>query len=704
MGEFEQLREISKLTRFASQEQLGREKLVRFLDRYSGSAAEQPIVDSLCARFGLYPYMSPLSPAAGVWEALAVELHSPPELGTHGFAFHSEQQRVYERLMDGESVILSAPTSFGKSIIIDALVASGKWDNMVLIVPTIALIDETRRRLAQFHEQYRIVTHPSEVPGKKNLIVMTQERFLEIPELPRIDFFMIDEFYKLGSGAKKDSRRTLLNLAWNKLNATGAQFYLLGPNIDGLDERLPEELREKLVCTDFRPVAVDVIDRSKVEDQASDLVTLIRDELEAPSLVFTGSPQKAAKLGKLLTSAVRVNPEGFAFDVAEWIGANYDPEWDLVHALKGGVAVHTGPLPRGLQRVLVRLFNDGHVPVMVCTSTLIEGVNTSARNVVIFEKKIDGQLIDFFTFSNIRGRAGRMFRHFVGRVVTYMKPPENSETIVDIPIESQSDLASDADLVQIDAEELSPESRSRLVEILTQQDLSIETIRKNRGFDPDLQISAARHMGELSFVEAERLSWTGAPNVDDARSTLKFAFENLLEPVQRRGINFNMLWGKLQNARANAGDFKSQVDQQLTYAREGQTRSDVVEDILRFQRNWMGFTIPSMVRALQSVQSDVLGQDTSHPVANYEYLLREVEGLYLPSGVVELEDYGVPTPLGVRLVDLGLRGSDLSELLGNLVSMASNENIVSKLSGVEQWILGDVVEGLTGNSSVANGF
>ena len=525
---------------------------------------------------------------------------------------------------------------------------------------------------------------------------MTQERFLEIPSLPEIDFFMIDEFYKLGSGSKKDSRRTLLNLAWTKLKSTHAQYYLIGPNIDGIDERLSNDLRENLVKTDFKPVAVDIYDRSGIEDQRSDLVRLVRDDLMGSSLVFTGSPQKAVDLASLLTSAVHVSTEGFAAKVADWVGENYDPRWEIVRALHGGVAVHTGPLPRGLQRIMVRLFNDGLVPVMVCTSTLIEGVNTSARNVVIFEKKIDGQLIDFFTFNNIRGRAGRMFSHYVGQVITYMDPPDASKTTVDIPIETQSDLASNADLVQLNSEELFSEAHERLENVFDQADLSIDTIRKNKGIDPWLQVEAARRMTSLSAPDADLLSWSGAPSIDNTHSTLKFAFDNLLEPSQRRGINFRMLWGKLQNVRKNAGDFSAQVDQQMVYARADQTRSDVIDDVLRFHRNWMGFTIPSMLRATQAIQAEVLGGSGGRRAANYEYLLREVQSLYLPNGVIDLEDYGVPTPLGMRLVELGLRGSDISEVLNSLLTLASDSRVVSQLSAVEQWILEDVVEGLTG--------
>ncbi|MEG3615277.1 DEAD/DEAH box helicase [Isoptericola haloaureus] len=695
---FEQIREISLLALDPGREVEGRERLIRFLDAYDG-LSNRPTVDTLCARFGLYPYMGPSVDELGSWEAFAVELHTPPELAEEGFTFHSEQQRVYQRLMDGESVILSAPTSFGKSALVDALVASEQWSTFVLIVPTIALVDETRRRLAKFRNEYRIVTHPTEEFASKNIIVMTQERFLEVDSLPEVDFFMIDEFYKLGSGAQEDPRRSLLNLAWRRLSATGAQYYLIGPNVDRLDERLPARLRDNLVRTDFRPVAVDVVDRSSIEDQESDLVELVSRDLRGSTLVFTGTPKKAVTLSRLLESAVNVSPDGTGVNVADWIADNYYADWDVPHALRAGVATHTGPLPRSLQRIMIRLFNDGLVPAMVCTSTLIEGVNTSARNVVIFEKKIDGQLIDFFTFNNIRGRAGRMFRNFVGQVVTYMPVPHIEETVVDIPVESQSELAADADLVHIDELDLTAESRERVGPVLAQDILSLRAIRANRGYDPELQLLAARQMAEMSMADAEAISWSGNPRVEQAKATLEFAFKFLLSGRQRRLMSFSALWGKLQNARINAGDMRAQVEQQARYAFKNQSTSDIVDDVLKFQRNWMGFTIPSMLRAMQVIHAEVLADRRGLSRANYEYLIREIEGLYLPSGVAQLEDYGIPIPLGLRLRELGLRGSDVHQLLEGLVDFAGDARLVSQLSSVEQWILEDAVVGIAGPHS-----
>lgn len=198
-----------------------------------------------------------------------------------------------------------------------------------------------------------------------------------------------------------------------------------------------------------------------------------------------------------------------------------------------------------------------------------------------------------------------------------MAPPEDAPTIIDIPIESQSDLASESDLVQLDLDELSDTSRDRLSAILQQDALSLDVIRRNRGFDPEMQIQAATTMAGVSDTAACRLSWSGRSKVEQASEVLSFAFHNLLEGSQRRGLNFNMMWGQLQNARFNAHDFSAQVDQQMGYARPGQTRNDVIETVLKFHRNWMGFTIPPMLRAIQAVQGEVLAERDGRTKANY---------------------------------------------------------------------------------------
>ncbi|NNH21537.1 DEAD/DEAH box helicase [Pseudokineococcus marinus] len=352
-------------------------------------SAIDSVVDSLCIHFGLYPYLSLQRPGLSAAEALAVEFHRPDvNLQDRDFLFHSEQSSVFYRLMDGRSVILSAPTSFGKSVILDALVASEKWRNIVVIVPTIALIDEVRRRLVRFSERYNVITHPSQAAEDRNIYVLTQERFLELPTMPEVDLFMIDEFYKLNARDSNDQRMSLLNIAWSRLRATGAQYYLTGPNVSSLAASLDSDLRGSLMVSNYQTVAVDVEDRSYVSD--NDRLEDMADYwsgLTGSTLVFVSAPSRAERVAVDVSRFDAVPPPGaFTTDVAAWLALNYHPSWRVVAALQRGVGTHTGPMPRSLQRIMIRLFGTGQIQDLVCTTTLIEGVNTSAKNVVIYDR------------------------------------------------------------------------------------------------------------------------------------------------------------------------------------------------------------------------------------------------------------------------------------------------------------------------------
>ena len=113
------------------------------------------ILDALVREVGLYPYINVGNLSSR--DLIAYEMHRPDNFG-EDFVFHRPQAEVYRALLDGQSIALSAPMSFGKSVIIDAIVASGRYSNVVVVVPTIALIDETRRRLTErFRQTFKII-------------------------------------------------------------------------------------------------------------------------------------------------------------------------------------------------------------------------------------------------------------------------------------------------------------------------------------------------------------------------------------------------------------------------------------------------------------------------------------------------------------------------------------------------------------------
>ena len=92
--------------------------------------------------------------------------------------------------------------------------------------------------------------------------------------------------------------------------------------------------------------------------------------------------------------------------------------WDLIYALRNQIGIHNGKFPKYFQREIMRRFNDGAMSTLFCTSTIVEGVNTNAKTVVVYNnpsgKTDEGKK---FLLLNINGRAGRYQHHFIGNMV-----------------------------------------------------------------------------------------------------------------------------------------------------------------------------------------------------------------------------------------------------------------------------------------------
>jgi replicative superfamily II helicase len=331
----------------------------------------------------------------------------------------------------------------------------------LIIVPTIALIDETRRRLSRFRDSYKIITHSTQTLGGRNVFVVTQERVLELKGLEKVDFFVLDEFYKLNPNRDEDSRCSLLNQVLYRLIKKGTQFYMLGPSVRGM----AADVERRLGCSVLHKPYSTVVSRTHRIDAGKDrlnaLVEVCR-RVEGPTIVFCSSPRRASDVARHLTDNGLGAPNARLNNATNWIAANYHPDWHFVRALARGVAVHHGRIPRALAQYVVRSFDGRVVKFLVCTSTLIEGVNTKAKNIVVFDNKIDKSKFDTFTFNNIRGRSGRMFEHFIGHVYLFHDPPQDELPLVDIPAITQDANAPTSLLIQLDQEDLKDRARERL--------------------------------------------------------------------------------------------------------------------------------------------------------------------------------------------------------------------------------------------------
>lgn len=652
---------------------LARELLIRLLDVRDRLSAANPLLDALLREVGLFAYIEePMD--LHVSDLLALEAHRPLDYPDERVIFHPVQARAYRELLAGRSVILSAPTSFGKSLILDAALRSNRFGNVAVVVPTLALIDETRRRLVALDSGHKVVTHPSQSLSQRNVLVMTQERLLEMESLPALDLFMIDEFYKLSLPGGQEDRAVLLNHALRRLLKTGAPFYFAGPNVQTLASGLPEQFEASFIATDYSTVAVDltVLDQPPRAQRIGALMDLC-GRLEGPTLIYCSRPESAREVVGAMLEAGFGRPSDLG-SAADWIGREFHPQWLTGRAIRESIGLHHGKLPRALAQFQVDAFNDGRLDWLVCTSTLIEGVNTSAKNVVIYDHILNRRNLDYFTFANIRGRSGRMRRHHVGRVFVFKAPPAEDLPTVDIPLYSQGDSVPESLLVQLDEDELKEGSRARLRDVLTQDDVPLETIRGNVGIDPERQIELFRRVRGSADQLIDDLAWSGFPTYDQLKVACELMVE-FLNPIagkQHEVSSASQLAFRMNVARSVDGDIRELVNQELANPRSPYVDDPdgAVESVLDFMRHWPGFTFPRLLLAVEALVRPVLAANGR--TCDYSAFAAQSLNLFLPDQITVLEEYGLPSQVAQRIVGDLQPFSDLDSLLTQLRRVSLN--------------------------------
>ena len=357
----------------------------------------------------------------------------------------------------------------------------------------------------------------------KVIFLGTQERLLDRSDIRQLDLLIVDEFYK-ADPSRSDGRFVALNAVISKLSRLTRQFFLIGPFIDGIDARGWRYADVDFIKTNYRTVSFDPIDVQTDQDNAAKLAGYLSDGQNRPALVFVKSPQSATNLTSNLVKAGIDLGTDWSCDLADWIAQNYTDNWGLVKSLRRGIGFHHGRMPRALASALVRGFNRGRFNILLCTSTLIEGVNTAAKSVFIWDKKIDGNDVDFFTFSNIRGRAGRMGRHYVGKVFYFHPAPEEEQHDVQVPgLGSGGDI--DEILVHYDAAEIPRVAQQQISAWQSSTGLSIDELKRFGGLGFDRLAGLKALVDELSPIQIQRLSWQQFPKYNELKETAELIWK-----------------------------------------------------------------------------------------------------------------------------------------------------------------------------------
>ncbi|EGQ8221037.1 DEAD/DEAH box helicase [Vibrio parahaemolyticus] len=638
--------------------EIGRELVIRALDKKYLFNDKEKLLLALVRKSGLYPYIKKYFSNYDYETKLLIDIYK--STGESEFVFHTMQARVFNLILERKNVVLSAPTSMGKSAIIDSVLNTDEFDKVVIVVPTIALIDETRRRIQKkFSSKYQIIYHNSqEVNKDKVIFILTQERVNEREDLENIDLFVIDEFYKLALSRDDTSRSIALNIAMSKLLINSKQFYLIGPYIDdikGFDSLSKDFV---FIPTEFNTVAVNVYYyniKSRDKDAKLQKTLDIIKEDSGQTIIYCMSQNSISELAsnliksKGVLESQRVLSGRLNMSIINWIDANYGENWIYSMALRRGIAIHHGTLPRALQQLSIDLFNSGKVSTLLCTSTIIEGVNTVAQSIIIYDNKRSKYLVDSFTHKNISGRAGRMNQHLVGNVHCLEEKPkdESSKKVVELPLGNVDDTSPLNLLAGIQEEHLTSLAKENISKYVAKSDVPLDIIKKHTSYSVETIEEAYQHLTELSFTELNSLTNPSVKNtlfIDTISSLIKkteyYSLKNLgLHYEDNDDLKNRIIWYTI------ADNHSKYISDRVSYIynnHDREHRSNLTDNELKICRNVFKYSIPRALSLYQDLVNYELTLLKVAKEADFGYLIHIFENSHLPTNFTAIEEMGVP--------------------------------------------------------------
>jgi len=493
--------------------------------------------------------------------------------------------------------------------------------------------------------------------------LFTAERVNEYRNFPKIDFLVIDEFYKL-SGRRDDERSSSLNNAlYYILKEFNCKFYLLGPNIDNISEGFVERFnaiffKSRYSLVDSKPIDIYKEYEGKFGDRGekkvfkeSVLFNLLYSLRDEQTIIYCSSPSRVRELSKKYSIFLQ-NKEGKegdkAFPLNEWIRTFVTDDWCVLTNLNYFIGIHDGALQKHISTTIIDYFNQGKLKYLFCTSTIIEGVNTSTKNIVYFDSKKGGKPIDFFDYSNIKGRAGRMMEHYVGKIYNFNLPPNNELIVIDIPFYEQNPIK-DEILIQLDESEVRNLNSTQYQEINKIPPAEREIIKQN-GANVHGQKSIFDILWFDINTKYELLNWN-LPTYNQLQYIIDLAWDNLLMDGETTAPMTKNRLVKMTFDYGSNKDINFLIRSHYSYIKGLEKNKSVLEsdlkdlsiqEVFQIMKHWFEYKVPKWLSVMNEIQRYVCLRKGLRP-GNYIYYANLIENDFLRENLAILSEYGVPS-------------------------------------------------------------
>ncbi|AFS82037.1 DEAD/DEAH box helicase [Candidatus Nitrosopumilus sediminis] len=374
-------------------------------------------------------------------------------LKSQGFEklYPPQADSVKSGLLDGKSILVSAPTASGKTLIAMLAMLSYLYKNKGKIIYLSPLRALAAEKFAEFKKLEKIALgnkikvaistgdfeNIEKNLEKSNVLILTNEKMDSIIRhgvewVDDIGLVISDEVHLIGDESRGPTLEMILTQL--KLLETKPQIVGLSATITNSDE-IADWLECKLVKNDWRPVPLSegVCDAGEVTMNDGKTFEVERSLRGTPidlgvqsvqqggqSLVFAETRTRSKSLATKAADAISQILEKKEISELEKTSKKLLAEnehTELVKTLallvKKGVAFHHAGLNQKCRETIEAEFRKGTIKLLSSTPTLAAGVNLPARRVVIsnvnrYNAKVGANRpISILEYKQLCGRAGR---------------------------------------------------------------------------------------------------------------------------------------------------------------------------------------------------------------------------------------------------------------------------------------------------------
>jgi replicative superfamily II helicase len=405
-------------------------------------------------------------------------------------SFTSEQINIYKKIVENKRSIVSAPTSFGKTMLIKEYIYNYQPNKVVFIVPTNSLADELLDDFKNLFENMSYTIFDSiknlETINEKSIFIGTQEKYYNLIQFyDNIDLFVIDEAYKL-TDQIKGSREVILNRSFIDTLENSNKIILLMPLVNTLSGL--EHLNFEILKSDYAPVAKSFQSIKKLDKKINESII----ENNKTNLIYFSSPKNLEKFYFKNLKNIN-NPIVVSDNWVKRVEEDFHSEWLPIQALKSGIGIHYGPMPKFIQKKIIELFKTRAINNILATNSIIEGVNTPTKNIYIANSNDILGKNDLVKFKNLIGRAGRLGEHKVGEIYYWEKHQSQFQN-ANIPYEEidiQFVIDNRADIIEINREDASEEKLNSAVDNSDENKYTLKNLLESSNYSnvPHLEVS-----------------------------------------------------------------------------------------------------------------------------------------------------------------------------------------------------------------------